>query len=227
MKIFGLQKLSLLDYPSKLCATVFTSGCNMCCPYCHNGDLVLGLCPEIPQESLLPFLKSRRGKLEAICISGGEPLLHPQLESFVDSLKDMGYLVKLDTNGSYPERLEKLLPKLDYVAMDVKNSLERYAQTVGLDAFDSSCIPASIMLIQSQAKDYAFRTTLMKPLHSDADIHAIGRLIRGAKRYDLQNYAVGGKQLRDMHFEPFRPEELQHFQAIARQYVDECIIKNE
>ncbi len=226
MKIFGLQKLSLLDYPSKLCATLFTAGCNMRCPYCHNKDLVLGIGEAIPMHTIYSFLESRQGKLDAICISGGEPLLQNDIEDIINVAQSLGYLVKLDTNGSYPKRLAKLIGKLDYIAMDIKNSLEKYPTTCGLQHVDSAAIQESIRLIKENAKDYTFRTTLVKDLHSHADIHAIGKLIQGAKRYDLQNFEPGPYILSDRKMHGFSTEELLQFQNIATKYVENVIIKN-
>ena len=226
MKIFGLQKLSLLDYPSGLCATIFTAGCNMRCPYCHNRDLVLGIGEAIPTPEIHSFLQSRQGKLDAVCISGGEPLLQNDIEGIIDYAKSLGYLVKLDTNGSHPDRLAKLICKLDYIAMDIKNSLDKYTITCGLEHFDSAAIQESIQLIRESAKDYAFRTTLVKELHSHEDMHAIGSLIQGARRYDLQNYETGPHILSDKKMHGFSAEELLQFQNIAKEYVENTVIKN-
>lgn len=142
MKIYGLQKLTLLDYPEKVACTVFTGGCNLRCPFCHNASLVLGTqgAEEIPQDSLFAFLKKRSGLLDGVCVSGGEPLLQPDLADFLQQVRELGYSVKLDTNGCFPERLRELVKRglVDYVAMDVKNSPGHYAETVGVPGFDFS-----------------------------------------------------------------------------------------
>lgn len=222
----GIQKLSLLDYPHKLCSTLFTQGCNLRCPYCHNPDLVLGTAQALPTKEVLNFLKSRQGKLDAVCITGGEPLLHTKLADLLDEIKALGFAVKLDSNGCFPDRLHRLLPKLDYVAMDIKNSLGKYAQTVGLAQFDTRPILESIALIQKEAKNYAFRTTLMQELHEEADMHKMGELIKNAKRYELQNFAENGRRLSQTKFTPLSPKQLKRYQEIASGYVQECILKN-
>lgn len=222
----GIQKLSLLDFPHKLCSTLFTQGCNLRCPYCHNPDFVFGTAQSLDTKEVLNFLKSRQGKLEAVCISGGEPLLHIELTDLLDEIKALGFAIKLDSNGCFPDRLRKLLPKIDYVAMDIKNSIGKYAQTVGLTQFDTRPILESIALIQNEAKDYSFRTTLMQEFHEEEDIHEMGKLIKNAKRYELQNFVENGQRLSQTKFTPLSPKQLKRYQEIAFGYVQECILKN-
>lgn len=195
VKIGGIQKLSLLDYPDQMACTIFTSGCNFKCPFCHNKNLVF-----VPadvtyyeQAELMDYLKKRKGILKAVCISGGEPCLHQDLLELIKDIKELGYLIKLDTNGYYPEKLEAMLETglIDYVAMDIKNSADKYAKTTGLDdnSFDITKIDQSIKIIKEQAKDYEFRTTIVDEFHTLADIKAITeRWLKGVMQYSLQYY---------------------------------------
>ncbi|MBO5946305.1 MAG: anaerobic ribonucleoside-triphosphate reductase activating protein [Clostridia bacterium] len=191
MKIKGLQKLTLLDYPGKLAATVFLGGCNFRCPFCHNGSLVLGDGGEdISEDELYTFLNSRRGKLSGVCITGGEPTLYRELPSLIKNIKDMGYLVKLDTNGTNPDMLIDLVTSglVDYVAMDIKNSKESYPLTAGVGGLDISPIEASVEFLMSGVVDYEFRTTVVRELHTHEDMVKIGKWIEGARAYFLQSY---------------------------------------
>ena len=196
MKIKGLQKLTLLDYPGRLAATVFLGGCNMRCPFCHNASLVVR--PdntEITEDELFAFLESRRGKLSGVCVTGGEPTLNRELPSFISKIRALGYSVKLDTNGTHPEMLESLIRDglVDYVAMDIKNTKEKYALTAGLDeSFDISTIERSIDVIMKKAPDYEFRTTVVRELHTPEDLVAISEWITDAKNYFLQKYVDSG-----------------------------------
>ncbi|MFH1402040.1 MAG: anaerobic ribonucleoside-triphosphate reductase activating protein [Patescibacteria group bacterium] len=191
MYIGGLRKFSLIDYNDKICAIIFTVGCNFSCPYCHNPEL-RGLNKGailIPEEEVLDFLEERKGKLEAVVITGGEPTLQPDLLDFIQKIKAMGYLVKLDSNGSNPQILEEALNKklVDYIAMDVKAPLEKY-QTVVRKPIDTKKIQESINLIMKSGIDYEFRTTIVKSLLSKDEILRIGELIKGAKKYYLQKF---------------------------------------
>ena len=197
MRIGGLQKLTLLDYPGKVACTVFLSGCNLRCPYCHNPGLVLpeqSGGPGIPASELMAFLEQRRGKLDGVCVSGGEPTLQPELPGFLERLRSLGYAVKLDTNGTNPGMLKELLRDglLDYVAMDIKNSPERYAEACGgVDVLDM--VRESADLLLDGTAEYEFRTTVCKPLHTGKELEEIGRWLRGAKRYFLQAFVDSGK----------------------------------
>ncbi|NLT58107.1 MAG: anaerobic ribonucleoside-triphosphate reductase activating protein [Clostridiales bacterium] len=192
MQIGGMQRLSLLDYPDRTCCTIFTVGCNYRCPFCHNASLALGepSGPGLSEEQILAFLKRRQGLLDGVCITGGEPLLQQGLEGFIDQIKALGFSVKLDTNGSYPERLRQLIDsgRVDYVAMDVKNTPDKYGRTIGVDNPDLTPVRDSISLLLSGAVPCEFRTTVVRELHTVEDLLAIARWIRGAPRYYLQNY---------------------------------------
>lgn len=194
IKIKGLQKLTLLDYPNITACTVFLHGCNFRCPFCHNRDLVVGnKCEDIISENdFFDFLKKRRGVLEGVCVTGGEPLLSEGLSEFISKIKACGYKVKLDTNGYATERLGELLRSgnIDYVAMDIKNSPSKYARTVGLEKIDISRIFESIALIASLAPEYEFRTTVTEELHTVEDIIEISKMIESLdySGYYIQPY---------------------------------------
>lgn len=168
MKIVGIQKLTLLDYPGRVACTVFLGGCNFRCPYCHNAELLGDAEPVMTTEELLAFLKKRRGILDGVCITGGEPTIHPRLPELIRSVRDLGYAVKLDTNGYRPEVLRALLSDgiLDYVAMDLKNGPDAYGGTVGLPNLDLGRVEESIRLLMESGTDFELRTTVAKPLHS-------------------------------------------------------------
>lgn len=197
MVIKGLQKTTMLDFPEKLAATVFTAGCNFRCPFCHNASLVLraGEVEEVPAEELFSYLDKRSGLLDGVCITGGEPLLNPDIDVLIRKIRSYGLLVKLDTNGAYPERLEALLDEglVDYVAMDVKNTDGKYGITVGLgEDYDVSDVNRSIDIIMKKAPEYEFRTTVVRELHERADLLNIAKKLCGAKKYFLQKYVDSG-----------------------------------
>ena len=197
MQINGFQKLTLLDYPGKVACTLFTAGCNFRCPFCHNASLVLSpdMSNGIPVEEILAYLSKRTGILEGVCITGGEPLLQRDLPELLQRIKALGYAIKLDTNGFFPDKLKELVQKelVDYVAIDIKNAKDKYAQTVGLSNFDVSKIEESVAFLLSNQVDYEFRTTIVKELHDVVDIQHIGELIKGAPRYYLQNFVDSGE----------------------------------
>lgn len=189
MNIHGLQKMTLLDYPGKVACTVFLGGCDFRCPYCHNAELLDGSVPPVMEESeLLSFLQKRRGLLDGVCITGGEPLLRPELPQLIAAIREMGYAIKLDTNGNHPEQLRKLAEAglLDYVAMDIKNAPERYGQTVGVPGLDLTAIRESVDFLMSGTLDYEFRTTVVEQLHDADSFRSIGAWLQGARRYFLQ-----------------------------------------
>lgn len=192
LPIFGIQKLTLLDYPSKMASTLFCGGCNMRCPFCHNASLVFldETMQKLDNNDILSFLKKRKNILEGICISGGEPLLHDTLEPFLRILRVFGYSIKLDTNGSFPKRLKNLVEKglVDYVAMDIKNCLSRYEETCGISNFDTTSIEESVSYLMEQHVPYEFRTTLVKEFHDEKTIQEIGKWLKGADHYYLQNF---------------------------------------
>ena len=196
MNIQGIQKLTLLDFPDRMACTVFTGGCNMRCPFCHNASLVLrpGENPAYFEDEIYAFLKKRQGVLDGIAITGGEPLLQHDLREFILRVRELGFAVKLDTNGSYPDRLAALMEEglLDYVAMDVKNSREKYAQTVGIKNFDVAPIEQSIALLRSSGVPFELRTTVVRELHSAEDIEDMGVWLKGDHAHFLQGFIDSG-----------------------------------
>lgn len=235
MQIHGLNKTTLLDYPEHVACTVFTGGCNFRCPFCHNGELVLDPAsqPVISEESFFALLDKRKGILEGVCITGGEPLLQKDLPQFIRRIKEKGLLVKLDTNGYRPELLKALLEEglLDYVAMDIKSSPAGYPAATGLSNLDMDRIRESIRLLIQGDIPYEFRTTVVKGLHTAEDFIAIGELIRGAKTLFLQSYtekdtilcALTDKPCPPM--ESFTPGELAQFADILKKAGIEGILR--
>lgn len=192
MKISGFQKLTLLDFPNQIACTVFTCGCNFKCPFCQNSSLVIPGCevPVIQEDEILEFLKKRKGILDGVCITGGEPTLQNGLKNFIIKIRNLGFKVKLDTNGYNPKVLEELFKEnlVDYVAMDIKNSLRKYSTTCGLEKMDLNNITESIKLIINSKIDYEFRTTMIKEFHDLADFEEIALMLKGAKKYFLQQF---------------------------------------
>lgn len=201
MIIQGLQKLTLLDYPGKVACTVFTAGCNFRCPFCHNASLVIGTRKNkcISEEEVFTFLKRRQGILDGVCVTGGEPLLQRGIEQFLVKIKELEYEIKLDTNGSFPDKLRQLVQEglVDYVAMDIKNSREHYGKTVGLDNYDTKKVEESVEYLLQGRVDYEFRTTVVQEFHQRADFEAVGEWIQGAKHYYLQQFADSGELIQE------------------------------
>ena len=198
MKIFGLEKLSMVDFEGHLCCTVFTAGCNFRCPYCHNSDLVEGKnLQQISEEDFFAFLLKRKGLLDAVCISGGEPTLQPDLTQFIKKIKALGFLVKLDSNGTAPNVLKELISQnlLDYVAMDIKNSRESYLRTAGNGSFNLDKIEESVNFLKEDKVAYEFRTTLVKGHHSDKEMEQIATWLKGADKIYLQCFVDSGNCL--------------------------------
>lgn len=195
MIIKGFQKLTLLDYPGKVACTVFTGGCNFRCPFCHNALLVTEMDDiEYTEKEIFEHLERRKGVIEGVAVTGGEPLLQKDIERFLYELKCTGVSVKLDTNGSFPEKLKGILELgiVDYVAMDIKNSKEKYAQTVGVQDFDISTVEQSIQILQQSGIDYEFRTTVTANFHTIEDMRSIARWLQGTPKYFLQNFVDSG-----------------------------------
>ncbi len=194
MKIHGINKLTLLDYPEKNACTIFTGGCNYRCPFCQNASLVIDpdSQPTLDQEEFFEFLEKRKNVLEGVCITGGEPTCNGDLPEFIQKIKNMGYLVKLDTNGDNFQMLKKLVDAnlLDYVAMDVKNSLPRYGETIGIPNYNTANVEKSIGFLLNSEVDFEFRTTVAVESHDNESFIAIGKLISGAKKYFLQAYKL-------------------------------------
>ena len=221
MKIHGLQKMTLLDYPGRVACTVFLGGCDFRCPFCHNFPLVDGSAPALMDDrALFAFLEKRRGLLDGVAFTGGEPCLHGDLPELLRGVRAMGFAVKLDTNGAHPDMLGRLLSEklVDYVAMDIKNSPEKYAATAGLKALDLAPIRESARLLTAGDAGYEFRTTAVDELHEVSDFDAIGAWIAGAKHYFIQVFT-------DRDTVPFgnlhapSPEKLRACLETARKYV--------
>ncbi len=228
MILKGLQKLTLLDYPGEIAATVFTGGCNFRCPFCHNASLVL---PEkfgetLPTEEFFAFLESRRGKLRAVCVSGGEPTMQGDLPEFIARIKDMGFLAKLDTNGTRPDVLRGLIDGglLDYVAMDIKNSKARYGETVGVGNFDISLIEESVNILRKGSVPFEFRTTVVRELHSEEDFHEIGKWLSGDEKFFLQTFEDSGDTI-GCGYSAHDAETMKHFLEILKKYVPNAALR--
>ena len=221
MRICGLQKLAMVDFPGKLAATVFTGGCNLRCPFCHNAPLVTHLeeAEHFSEEEVLDFLRRRQGLLDGVVLSGGEPLLHDGVGAFLRKVRDLGFAVKLDTNGCFPDALASLLEEglLDYVAMDIKNQPEKYPLTVGVSVFDIAPVQESVQLLARSGVDYEFRTTAVREFHTAEDFLAIGRWLEGAPRYFIQNVVDSGN-LVGTGCHGFSPQELQAFAALLQPF---------
>ena len=227
MKIHGLQKMTLLDFPGHVACTVFLGGCDFRCPYCHNYELVDGSAPAVMDEGeLFAFLEKRRGLLDGVAVTGGEPCLRPDLPDLLRRIRAMGFGVKLDTNGTHPALLRAILDEglVDYVAMDIKNRPEKYAQTAGLASVDLAPIRESVRLLMQGQTDFEFRTTVVDELHEEGDFEAIGAWIAGARRYFLQCFT-------DRDSVPFgnlhapTPERLRRYADIMRRYVPDTRVR--
>lgn len=222
MKIKGLQKLTLLDFPEKLACTVFLGGCNFRCPFCHNASLVRpeGEGEDISEEEFFSFLESRRGRLEGVCLSGGEPTLHRELPEFLKKIKALGFAVKLDTNGYRPEVLRELLSEglVDYVAMDIKSSPESYGRCVGIEDLDLKPIYESAAQLMEGKVDFEFRTTVVKELHTKEDIVSIGRWLAGEESFFLQSFKDSGDILCE-GMSAYSDEEMKEFEKELKAYI--------
>lgn len=223
MNIAGFQKLTLLDYPGHTACTVFTGGCNLRCPFCHNAGLVLspGEEPGVPEEEVFSYLEKRRGILDGVVVTGGEPLLHRELPAFLEKVKARGFAVKLDTNGSFPERLEALVLAglADYVAMDIKNSPALYERTAGVPGLDIAPIARSKEFLMEGRVDFEFRTTLVKGLHTEESVTDIARFLAGEEKFFLQQFKNSGNLLLPEGLSAFDEKEMQKFAALCRPYV--------
>ena len=196
MQLYGLQKMTLLDFPGKVACTVFTGGCNLRCPFCHNSALVTDIHQEesMPDTDILAFLDKRQGLLDGVAVTGGEPLLSSAIFPFLRSIREKGYAIKLDTNGCFPDRLRQVVEEglADFVAVDIKNAPAKYAETVGIEGFDLAPVRESVAFLLSGVIPFEFRTTVVQEFHTPDDIAAIGAWIQGAPRYFLQNFTDSG-----------------------------------
>ena len=221
MKICGLQKTTLLDYPGHVAATVFTGGCNFRCPFCHNSDLLGNDAEEaFSEEYVLNFLKKRRGILEGVAITGGEPTLQPDLRDFILRVRELGYKIKLDTNGTRPDVLRDLCDSglIDYVAMDIKTCKERYSDVAGIPSLHMEGILESVEYLKNGKIPFEFRTTVVKELHSAEDFERIGQWISGCPHYYLQNF-VDSDNVLVAGFSAYSKEELLDFIEILKPYI--------
>ncbi len=228
MKISGFQKMTLLDFPGKVACTIFTAGCNLRCGFCHNASLVTHIDSEVnfDPDEIISYLSKRKGLLDGVCITGGEPLLQPDIADFISRIKALGYSVKLDTNGCYPDKLAAIVDAelVDYVAMDIKNCKEKYAETVGIPDFDISAVEKSVAYLLQGKVDYEFRTTVVKEYHTTQDIGAIGEWIKGAKNYFLQNFVDSGDLICG-GLQAVEPSVLYNMQQIVEPFVVNTAIR--
>lgn len=224
-----MQKLTLVDYPGRMAAILFTGACNFRCPFCHNGRLVLSPAsePVIPEDEIFSFLSKRKGILDGIVITGGEPTINKDLIPFMRRIKDLGYSLKLDTNGYRPEVLEEVLSEslADYVAMDIKNSLDSYPRTAGLSFFSEGNITKSAALLMGSGIEYEFRTTVVKEHHSEENFRKIGEWLKGADKYFLQSF-VKSEDTIEKTLNPPSSEDLENYQKILRSYIDNVQIRD-
>ncbi len=227
MKLHGIQKMTLLDFPGVVSCTIFLGGCDFRCPFCHNFELIDGTAqPVMDEDELIDFLRSRKALLDGVAITGGEPCLHRDLPALIRRIRAEGYKVKLDTNGYHPALLKKILDEklVEYVAMDIKNSPEKYALTCGLDHINMDKINESISLLMNGDTDYEFRTTVIKEFHESEDFEKIGQWIKGAKRYFLQRFtdrdSVPYGNLSAPSF-----DEMKKYAEIARKYIPETELR--
>ena len=223
MKIHGLQKMTLLDFPGQVACTVFLGGCEFRCPYCHNTELLDPNAPELMKgEELFSFLKKRQGLLDGVAITGGEPLLRSELPELLKAIRELGYKTKLDTNGNHPDELKAVVEAglVDYVAMDIKNSPERYGETVGIPNLDITKVKRSVeyLINDSNSIEYEFRTTTLKQFHDEESFKKIAEWIKGAKKYYIQNF-VDRETVPFAGLEPHDEENLQKFLNIVTPYV--------
>ena len=224
MKFSGLQKTSLIDYPNKVASVLFTPGCNLRCPFCHNWRIVVDPKPPFLQEAMVfEILEGRKKYVDAVVVTGGEPTMHKELPKFLAKLKARGFMVKLDTNGFYPEVLEECLPYVDYVAMDVKTSLEKYAQ---LGAKDTAGLMRTVEILKTGKVAYEFRTTVVPELVTAEDVTCIGEIVKGAKTHAFQQFVP--QDTLDKKFEslkPYAPETISEFAEIMKKYTENVILR--
>ncbi len=228
MNFNGFQRLTLLDYPGKVACTLFTAGCNLRCPFCHNASLVTHIdnASIYKKEEILSYLKKRQGILEGVCISGGEPLLQPDIEEFICEVKALGYNVKLDTNGFYPDKLISLVNKglIDYVAVDFKNTYEKYPLTTGIENLDITPFKKTVEFLLSGKVDYEFRTTVVEGIHETQDIVEIAKTIKGAPRYFLQSFVDSGDLIMN-GLCAISPENMKKMALLAGEFVTNTKIR--
>lgn len=221
MHILGIEKLSLVDWPDKICATIFTSGCDFRCPFCHNADIVLGQYDCIAESEILSYLNERKNVLDGLTISGGEPTLWPDLPEFIKKVKNIGLLVKLDTNGSRPEVLESLLKTglIDYVAMDIKNDFDHYEAICGVNVDPSEKVKKSLDILHNSGVEYELRTTLVKPFHQHKNIQKLAEDLKGEKILYLQKFVDSGNLIDSSGLSAVSLNEAEMFMSILKQSI--------
>ena len=228
MQIEGLQKLTLLDFPGNVACTVFTPGCNFRCPFCQNASLVIDapVKGSVDVEEFFSFLSKRKGILDGVAITGGEPLLQQDIDSFIQRVRDMGFKVKLDTNGSFPDILEQLVTRklVDYVAVDIKNRPEKYALTAGCSEKMLERVQRTVSFLLQGNVDYEFRTTVVSQFHERDDFVAIGEWISGAKRYFLQKFEDSGEII-ESGLSAVSKDEMESFAEAVKPYVNEVSLR--
>jgi pyruvate formate lyase activating enzyme len=224
MKFSGLQKISLIDYPNKVASVLFTPGCNLRCPFCHNWRIAVDPKPPFLQETVaLEILEARKKYVDAVVVTGGEPTMHKELPKFLAKLKERGFMVKLDTNGFYPEVLEECLPYVDYVALDVKTSLEKYKQ---LGTKDTAGLMRTVEILKTGKVPYEFRTTAVPELVTAEDVKCIGEMVKGAKTHAFQQFVP--QDTLDKRFEalkPYAPETIAEFAENMKKYAENVILR--
>ena len=227
MKIAGLQKTTLLDFPGRVAFTVFLSGCNFRCPFCQNGEILDGKEENYSREEFFAFLDKRKGILDGVCVSGGEPLIHADITAFLKGIKSRGYSVKLDTNGAFPEKLKELCAAglVDFVAMDIKNSPQNYKKTAGADVNIDNIKESAAFLMQGDLP-YEFRTTVVKELHRGEDFVRIGQWLRGAKRYFLQTFRDSESVLQK-GLTPCSDSEMRAYKQLMKPIIPSVLIRGE
>lgn len=222
MKIYGLNKTTLLDYPGKVAATIFLGGCNFRCPFCQNSSLVLNPSaqPEIPVKEVLSFLKKRKGILDGVCITGGEPTLSPDLTELLQEIRTLGYPIKLDTNGTHPALLKTLTEQnlIQMTAVDIKACPDNYPALCGLVHPELDAVKETVEFLKNGTLDYEFRTTVIRELHSEKDFIEIGQWLTGAKAYYLQAYRDSEEVLQP-GFSSYTRKELEHFREILKRTI--------
>ncbi|RLF57909.1 MAG: anaerobic ribonucleoside-triphosphate reductase activating protein [Thermoplasmata archaeon] len=226
MNIGGFQETSLLDYPGKVAAIIWTTGCNFRCPFCYNPDLVFEKTDNVSVEHILSFLDARKGKIDALSISGGEPFLQRDLKDFILQVKNRGYLVKVDTNGSFPDRLKEFLDEglIDYLSMDVKATKNKYKEITGVSV-DIDDISTSIGLIKDYAADYEFKTTVIPKFHQMEDIVEIAGWLKGSKKYFLQQFKSDTSIISSETFSRYSKEELLNMCELVKPYFEKCHVR--
>lgn len=227
MKIGGLMKMTLLDFPGYVACTVFLEGCNFRCPFCHNADLAVAKSPDrIIEEEFFGFLKKRQGVLDGVCVSGGEPLMTAEALDFLKKIKAMGYKLKLDTNGSFPERLKSAVQSglCDYVAMDIKNAPGKYGQTSGSEKITFDTVKESIEFLKDSGIPHEFRTTVVKDFHTKEDIAEIAKIIGENEKYFIQPFR-DGERVMVMGLQEFDNEELKILLDTAREYAPKTCVR--